>query len=371
MKCNKCKSDIPDNSIYCNLCGTKQIQPGKQRVKSRGNGQGSVYKNSSGTYTVKISCGNRVDKNGVNQLVRKTKSGFKTKKEAIEYIAVLKGNQEKKIPSLSELWNQYKESGYIALSKSKQDHYSMAYSRMTSIDYRKISDITLADMQTAVNEECETYYPARDMRDLLVHLYDLASIDGFVSANIARHIVLPKLEEKVPVAFTVDEQKKLWADYALGNWRTGYFLLMIYTSMMPMEVLECKKSMVDLENKCIIGAGKKTKLRKQESIVLADVIIPVLEDIINRSNGEFLVDVSKFLFYGYWRTMKKRLNLREELSAYSCRHTTATALAMADINPAVIQRVMRHANFNTTQRYIHLTSSAAVEAVNKIYSSDQ
>jgi len=32
-----------------------------------------------------------------------------------------------------------------------------------------------------------------------------------------------------------------------------------------------------------------------------------------------------------------------------CRHTTATALALGNIAPSVIQEVMRHTKFNTTQ----------------------
>lgn len=54
------------------------------------------------------------------------------------------------------------------------------------------------------------------------------------------------------------------------------------------------------------------------------------------------------------------------LTPYSCRHTTATALALGDIAPSVIQEVMRHTKFSTTQRYIHPDSSSMLDAVNKI-----
>ena len=55
-----------------------------------------------------------------------------------------------------------------------------------------------------------------------------------------------------------------------------------------------------------------------------------------------------------------------DLPPYSCRHTTATALALGNIAPSVIQQVMRHTKFSTTQRYIHPDTKAARTAVNTI-----
>ena len=52
MKCIKCEREIPDNSVYCNLCGKKQIKGqglGKQH-KRRANGEGSVFLLPNGKY---------------------------------------------------------------------------------------------------------------------------------------------------------------------------------------------------------------------------------------------------------------------------------------------------------------------------------
>lgn len=55
-----------------------------------------------------------------------------------------------------------------------------------------------------------------------------------------------------------------------------------------------------------------------------------------------------------------------DLPPYSCRHSTATALAMQNIAPSIIQKVMRHAKFSTTQSYIHVDVSPMLEAVNRL-----
>ena len=45
---------------------------------------------------------------------------------------------------------------------------------------------------------------------------------------------------------------------------------------------------------------------------------------------------------------------------------TATALAMAKIAPSVIQEIMRHTKFATTQRYIHPDMTNAHAAINTL-----
>ncbi len=43
MKCMKCGATIPENSVYCNICGKKQIREKQKRAK-RPNGAGTAYK---------------------------------------------------------------------------------------------------------------------------------------------------------------------------------------------------------------------------------------------------------------------------------------------------------------------------------------
>lgn len=43
MKCCSCSREIPENSLYCNWCGKKQVKTKKRRRK-RADGFGSVWK---------------------------------------------------------------------------------------------------------------------------------------------------------------------------------------------------------------------------------------------------------------------------------------------------------------------------------------
>ena len=133
------------------------------------------------------------------------------------------------------------------LSRSKQVHYRTAYKKLSDIAFVDLTAITIKDLQTIVNEKAPTYYPAKDMKTLLVHLYDLAVADQYVTVNLADYIELPALEEESPKPFTEQEVRALWADYLSGNYITGYALLMIYTGMMPGELFELRPEMIDCD----------------------------------------------------------------------------------------------------------------------------
>ena len=118
MLWKKKKKEIPEESIFCNHCGTKQIR--QQSIKERGNGTGSVYKVGK-TWAVSVVLGYRQGADGKPVPVRKKKQGLRTKKEAIEYIPQLRQNRTKKVPTMTELWNQYKVSQFLKLSKEFQN----------------------------------------------------------------------------------------------------------------------------------------------------------------------------------------------------------------------------------------------------------
>ena len=75
--------------------------------------------------------------------------------------------------------------------------------------------------------------------------------------------------------------------------------------------------------------------------------------------------MTKDRFYPAFHDALARCGARN-LKPYSCRHTTATALALGNIAPSVIQEVMRHTKFSTAQRYIHPHMTAAHAAVNTV-----
>lgn len=362
MHCIKCGQPLPEAALFCPFCGKKQTATARKGRK-RANGEGSVYRRGA-TWEAAVVLGYKLI-NGVATPDRRTKGGFRTKKEAIEYLPALRQEKRRNVPTLSDLWYQYQGTKYKKLSPSRQEKYRIAWAKMAAVHYCRIDMLVVADLQAVVDSGATTYYPARDIRDLFSVLYQTAMPDQFVTVNLANFLTLPELQTKEREAFTSEEIGKLWMDYTAGHWWTGYILLMIYTGMMPGELLDARKDCIDFAAKTIRGAGKKTATRKTTPIVLADVILPVLQDLCSHTAGEKLIQISKDRFYECYYEALARAGTRK-LTPYSCRHTAATSLALENIAPSIIQKVMRHAKFSTTEQYIHVSIDPMLEAVNKL-----
>lgn len=365
MVCIKCAAQLPDGALYCPWCGKKQTAT-ERKGRKRANGEGSVFRYRAG-WRAQIVVGYKLV-DGKSTPVRRTKAGFQTKRAALEYLETLRGEPKRQIPTLQALWEEYQSAGYTKLSDSRKEKYRIAWPRLSAIHFTRVDLLTTADLQNTINARVQTFYPARDMRDLLSILFQLAMANKYVEINLADYVVLPDLDEKEREPFTVDEVVALWADYQAGNWWTGYVLLMCYTGMMPGELLAAKKESVDLEKRIIVGAGLKTKERKKKPIVLADELIPVIRSLMDHTPGEKLIRINKDTFYDVYYDTLKRAGTRR-LTPYSCRHTAGTLLDDADVRPALVQSIMRHASYASTQRYIHESVDSALTAVNALAGS--
>lgn len=142
---------------------------------------------------------------------------------------------------------------------------------------------------------------------------------------------------------------------------------MIYTGMMPGELLKLKKDMIDFEKNEIVRGGIKTRKRKETPMVFPDFVAPVLHELCEESKSRVgnICCINKDNFYKRYYECLELAGV-QKLPPYSCRHTTATALAMKNIDPFTIKEIMRHTKITTTQRYVHPDMKGMVDAVNQL-----
>jgi len=330
----------------------------------RGNGQGTAIKRGK-TWTAIWTIGLAVEDGKLRQ-VRKSKGGFRTKTEALAYAANPSPDAEPApVRSLQYYWAVWSAGDMAKMSESKQTAFRIARRRLDDIAFRPIGDLTIKDLQETVDAKTSTHYPAKDMRTLLSHLYKRAVAEGQARTNLAEFVSIPPLEEESPIPFTENDLHRLWEAYGAGDHMVGFILLMIYTGMMPGELRRLKVDMVDLERREIVGCGLKTKKRKGTPIVFPELLAPVVLDLCQRTTSRkgYVLNMNEDNFYKNYHAALEQAGV-QDLPPYSCRHTTATALALGNIAPSVIQEVMRHTKFSTTQRYIHPDTAAARAAVN-------
>jgi integrase len=142
--------------------------------------------------------------------------------------------------------------------------------------------------------------------------------------------------------------------------------------MMPGEAHNLKVENIDLKARTITGVGIKTKVRKKTPIVLAETILPVVQDLIDhaRTDGFIWIRDEKIWYADYYDVLNAAGCRR--LTPYSCRHTTATALAITEgIAPQTVRKVMRWSNTRMLDRYAHPDQTDALAAVDSMKTGRQ
>ena len=370
MVCIKCKQEIPENSLYCNLCGSPQslAEPSVRKPKRRGNGQGTVYRMPSGNWMAEITLGYYIQ-DGIKKRRKLKKGGFKRKKDALDYIPILTGlREQKRHITISELWELFQAGKYEKLSASKQTAYNIAYKKIENeIAYRDINTLNVSDLQQLVDEKGSSYYTKRDIKNLLSHLYKIALQDDFCDRNKAAFILLPELHSEEREIFSDQDILVLWSDFRNNqSFITAHMLIMLYTGMRPGEILTVKKENVYLSEHYLTG-GIKTKKSRNRKIILPDKIIPVICFLYRSSSSELLSTFSNDNdFYDEWNAKRSELNLNDKLAPYCCRHTYITRLTSLKISPAMLQELAGHEDYDTTLDYTHLSVSERLAEVNKL-----
>ena len=341
----------------------------KSKKPSRANGTGSVYYDSrSKRWIAQIVTGKHYTEDMKLRFSYKRKS-FVKKTDALKAVQGL-ADQANERPSftVSYYYNAFMNGKGASLSADKQTAYKIAYNRLKSLWSVPVKDLTISRLQAVLGSVCGSYYTAKDVRTLLNKIYRLAAADDrAINPVLPSLLELPKLEEKQVEPLTEEEILKLWISYDQGNENASIPLILCYTGMMPGEIRKLKKSMINLETKEIIGAGLKTDERKKKSVLLPDDILPVLEDVISKAETDLLYPMHKETFYKRFHKVLEDAGFDRDLSPYSCRHATATVLAVHQRIPAqVLQRIMRWRSTKMMDRYVTPSDEDARRAVNKI-----
>lgn len=343
----------------------------KQKSKVRGNGQGTAYRRgNTWTACVTVDWVFQSDPSKPKKPIRRTKGGFQTKREALAYCpTLLAGGYEKpaEAPRLSHYWKLYSENDMLKISKGKQSAYKTAWNKLKKIHDVRVNSITVDLLRATIAETCHSYDTTKDCKSLLSNLFELAAIDRFAVRELPSYIILPEHTEAEQTPFNAEEQKKIWAAYDNGDRRAAIHLLMIYTGMMPGEAQKLKVENIDLKNRIIVRSGIKTKVRKTTPIVLADCILPVVQDLIEHAqpSGYIWIRDEKLWYDNYYAVLEE--NGCRRLRPYSCRHTCATALSVdQNIAPQTIKKIMRWSTTKMLDHYSHPDTSDALAGVNMI-----
>ncbi len=363
MECVVCKQNIPDGSAFCNWCGAAQEKKARSR-KKRGNGQGSVYQLKNKRWIAVQVIGWYNDEKGKRHKKIKTKC-FVKKSDAINFLPSLKEYTKPADMNLHDLHDIYTSSKeYDALSQSQRDKMGYAWARWKSLEFRGIATLTVADMEDLIEQQTKSYYPARDMKVALSHLYKIAIKREIVQYNKTDYVDIPYDAPKAKrECWTQEEVDALWKDYEKHTF-TAYVLIMCYAGLRYGELSTIYLENIHLEENYMIG-GIKSEAGIDREIPIHARIKPLIESIIPKRKKK-LLEMNEDNFYAaYWEVIA-RTGLRE-LPPHTCRHYFFSRMTSEGVQGGIIAEVGGHASYLTTlKNYIRIPLADKIASVNKI-----
>lgn len=370
MLCVKCKKEIPDGSAFCNWCGRKQT-PTQKKTRRRAKGMGTIRKDTRyASPWIAIAPPTTKGTNG------KYIGAFKTQREAQE---ALEKYQGEKFPDLynadlAKIYELWSATHFETVSKSAVYNYSSLFDKLSELHGIKMRLLKTADFQRMVDNLGEHGYSwetHKKLKGLCSQLCKYAMQNDIMDKNYAEFVKLPKKEKKERQIFTADDLRVLWQH--TDDKRVQVVLVLVYMGFRIGELAAVKPSDVDYENHYIVG-GEKTEAGRNR-IVPFPSSIPEIEQFVKTWAadcqtetliGKTAEHIRSKMFYPvlaelglieppiYDKKLKREVYKNPRLTPHCARHTFATISVNAGIAPENLQKIIGHANYQTTADiYVH------------------
>ena len=343
MLCKKCKQEIPEESKFCNFCGAKQVR--ERSVKTRGNGQGSVFKLPSGKYKAMVTVGYYMNEDGKTR--RKTHSQvFATKKEAIAALPRLLSEpvkKQKKSITFKELYDKWFPTHKAG--KSTMDGYMYAMKHFAPVWFYPMEDIDIDDLQECLDNCGKGKRTQENMKALcgLVYKYGIPRQAVPDNLNLAQYLIVGGDKGSHRESFDDIQIEKIKQQIGKQQY-ADYAYCLIYLGFRPSEFLALDISSYNADKHCFIG-GAKTDAGRNRVVTISPKIRPYITGIIgSRTAGPVFCDeagekweLKTFTERALYPVLESAGidnpmvqagggTMRHKYTPHTCRHTFATLL---------------------------------------------
>lgn len=346
------------------------------------NGYGSVYKLSGNRRKPWAA---RVTDGWVNDTkTKKSKQKYKfigfyeTRKEALLALADYNANPyniDTANITFQEVYERWNAEHFPTVSESNVKGYKAAFLLCAPIAGRRFVDVKLDDLQSCADNSGKNYPTLRKYKVLLGLMYKYAVIHEIIpkERNTVEYVNIkkagnPNAYNREP--FSSQEVARVWEVKDTNIYYT-VVLLLIYTGCRISELLDLKKTEVDLPGRCfkILEAKTAAGIR---TVPIAEKVVPFFEYWLNFNDCEYLLSTPEgehFLYRNYydsyWSPLMETLSMKHR--PHDTRHTCISLLAAAGVDERVIKKIVGHKGQGVTETvYTHFELAELKDAINKI-----
>ena len=346
------------------------------------NGYGSVYKLSGNRRKPWAA---RVTDGWINDAkTKKSKQKYKfvgfyeTRKEALKALADYNANPyniDTANITFEEVYERWSGEHFPTVSDSNVKGYKAAFLLCAPIAGRRFVDVKLDDLQACADNSGKNYPTLRKYKVLLGLVYKYAIVHDIIppDRNKVEFVNIKKAGN--PNAFNREpfssaEVKRIWKTKD-ANIYYNVILMLIYTGCRISELLDLKKTEIDLPGRCfkILEAKTDAGIR---TVPIAEKVVPFFEYWYNLNDCEYLLSTPEGRHFeyrnyydSYWTPLIEALNMKHR--PHDTRHTCISLLAAAGVDERIIKKIVGHKGQGVTETvYTHFEIEELKDAINKI-----
>jgi len=258
---------------------------------------------------------------------------------------------------------------YLTAERGASPHTIEAYNRdiLGFINYLEENSLTALERESAESYMGSLRIKGKKTRSIvravsaLRGFFNFLLADGHVAHNPLEDLEVPRF--KPPIPEVLSEQEMISLIEMPGESRTSLrdrtVLELLYaTGLRVSELIQLKKSDVNLEGGFLIASGKRSKERV---VPLGEFSRLALKDYIEKEKpkGIFLFPNKrggKLTRQAVWKLIRKYGKRIEKahVSPHTIRHTFATHLLEGGADLRSVQILLGHEDISTTQIYTHV-----------------
>ena len=351
----------------------------KPRKKVRGNGSGCAYRRpGQSTWTVEVVVGKRHingDPSMPTRPVRKTRGGFRTKLEALQYASVLKMQADKRVQmTMEQVWFAWKEFYASRIEQSTMDGYYYAFQHFSKLHGVFMDLIKAEDLQKCMDDCKSGKRTHENMKCIAGLLWKYAIDKNIIDRNVTTNLYTGKGVSVQREALT--EREEALIKSAIGCERySEYVYCLIWLGYRPGEFLKLRKDQlfcapVKTEEGVIqiwyFVNGIKTDAGRDRIVIVPDEILPIILDRTYVPGTDLMFPQYQFskkkipLFKGFkqmsdayfrveiFKPMMARLGINGNRVPYSSRHSYANKLKKSSGSDKDKAQLIGHSNYLTT-----------------------